>query len=351
MFDLVKTLTELPGPTGYEDPVQAWVARRWREQGLEVQRTRIGNVLARLGGRGPRLIIGAHADEISFRVKSIDDHGYLWLTSGRGRPEERPPEPMPLGHAAHIITDTGHVEGVFATATGHVLTRQQRAHYEGHAIDWLDFYVDVGARTRDEVERLGVHPGCPVINAVPTRRIGRNIVGKALDDRAGLAIMTVVADTVDRAGLKYDVWFASTVMEEIGLVGARSVVDGFDCGIIVEVGLAGDVPLVDPRQMPTRLGGGPILVHKDAGVHYSKDLTGALLRCARSAEIPIQHATFANFRSDGLEWIEAGVPTAMLAFPCRYTHSPYETADETDMTRMADLLGAFLTTSPGGRAG
>jgi putative aminopeptidase FrvX len=351
VFDLVKTLTELPGPTGYEDAVQEWLMHRWRAAGLEVQRTRIGNVLAHLGGHGPKLMIGAHADEISFRVKSIDDRGYLWLTSGRGRAEEGPPEPVPLGHAAHVLTSDGHVEGVFATVTGHVLTRRQRLHYEHHAIDWLDIYVDVGARTRDEVARMDIHPGCPVINAVPTRRIGRNIVGKALDDRAGLAIMTVLAERIDRGGLAYDVWFASTVMEEIGLVGARSIISGCDCGIIVEVGLAGDIPLVDPRQMPTRLGGGPILVHKDAGVPYSTDLTAALRRCAQAADIPVQHATFSNFRSDGLEWMLEGVPTAMLAFPCRYTHSPNETADETDLVGIADLLRAFLTTEPDGPAG
>lgn len=351
MFDLVKTLTELPGPSGYEDAVQDWVMHRWREQRLDVHRTKIGNVLGRLGGRGPKLLVGAHADEISFRVKSVDDRGYVWLTAGRGHGEERPPEPVPLGHPAHIMTERGAVEGVFAAISGHVMTRQQRARAERHALDWLEFFVDVGAASWDEVERMGIRPGCPVINAVPTRRIGRNIVGKALDDRAALAIMTVVADKVDRAGLKYDVWFASTVMEETGLIGARSVAGGFDLGLIVEVGLAGDVPLVDARQMPTRLGGGPVLVHKDAGVHYSKDITRAVQRCADAAQIHVQHAVFQNFRSDGLEWIEEGVPTAMVTFPCRYTHSPFETANEHDLTQIADLLGAFLTNEPHGLAG
>jgi tetrahedral aminopeptidase len=346
MFDLVKTLTELSGPTGYEDAVQNWLMRRWREQRLEVQRTKIGNVLAHLGGRGPKLLIGAHADEISFRVKSVDERGYVWLTAGRGYGEDRLPEPMPLGHRAEIMTDAGSVEGVFAVVSGHVMTRHQRARLERHGIDWLDFFVDVGAATRDEVERMGVHAGCPVINVVPTRRLGRNIVGKALDDRAALAIMTHLADTVDRAKLAYDVWFASTVMEETGLIGARSVAGGFDLGLVVEVGLAGDVPLVDPRQMPTRLGGGPILVHKDAGVHYTKEITRALAQCAQAAEIRVQHAIFQNFRSDGLEWVEEGIPTAMVTFPCRYTHSPNETADEHDLQQTAGLIAAFMTTAP-----
>jgi putative aminopeptidase FrvX len=346
MFDLIKTLTELPGPSGYEDAVQNWLARRWRDAGLEVRRTKIGNLLAHLGGRGPKLLIGAHADEISFRVKSVDERGYLWLTAGRGVGEQVRPEPVPLGLPAHIMTAHGIVEGVFAALTGHVLTRKQRAYYDRHGLDWRDFFVDIGVANRGDAERMGVHPGCPVMNAVSTRRIGGHIVGKALDDRAALAIMTMLAEQVDRDHLTYDVWFASTVMEESGLVGARSVIDGFDLGLILEVGLAGDVPLVDPREMPTHLGGGPILVHKDAGAYYSRDLINGLQRCAQSAAIPVQHAIFLNFRSDGLEWILEGVPAAMMAFPCRYTHSPYETADERDLEQMLALIRAFLSTAP-----
>jgi putative aminopeptidase FrvX len=346
LFDLVKTLTELAGPTGFEDPVQDWLARRWRDLGLAVQRTPIGNVMACLGGTGPRVLIGAHADEIAFRVKSVDAGGYLWLTSGRGMAEQRLPEPVPLGLVAHVFTTDRIVEGTFVTASGHVLTRQQRQHAESHAIDWLDFFVDVGARSRAEAEAMGIHPGCPVINAVSTRRSGGNIVGKAMDDRAGLAVMTALAERVDRSRLRYDVWFASTVQEEIGLVGARSVAAGFDLGLVVEVGLAGDIPLVDERSMPVRLGGGPILVHKDAQVTYSRAITLALARCAQTAQIPIQHATFQNFGSDGKEWIMEGVPTAMVAFPCRYTHSPYETVKEADLEALVEFLVAFLTSAP-----
>jgi len=344
MFELVKTLTELTGPTGDEGPVQDWVARAWRDRGLEVERTPIGNVVAHLGGRGPKLLIGAHADEICFRVKSVDEHGFVWLTAGRGLGEQRPPEPVPLGLVAEILTDAGTVRGTFATVTGHVMTRQQRARAASQGMDWADFYVDIGARSRSETEALGVHPGCPVVNAVATRREGRNIVGKAMDDRAALALMTVLADQADRARLQYDVWFVSTVMEEIGLIGARSVAAGFDLGLIVEVGLAGDIPLVDPRQMPVALGAGPVVVHKDVAVPYSKQPTRALVDCARTAGIPVQHAVFQNFSSDGREWIQEGVPTAMVAFPCRYTHSPYETVQESDLVETAALLRAFVTT-------
>ncbi len=349
MFELVKRLTELTGPTGYEDEVQAWVADAWRERGLRVERTPIGNLMARVGGTGPKLLIGAHADEICFRVKSVDEQGFVWLTAGRGMGEQRLPEPVPLGLVAEILTEAGVVRGTFVTVTGHVMTRQQRGRAERHGMDWMDFYVDIGARTRADAESLGVHPGCAVINAVTTRREGRNIVGKAMDDRAALAIMTAMLDGLDRSRLCYDVWLTSTVAEEIGLIGARSVAAGFDLGVIVEVGLAGDIPLVDRRQMPVSLGAGPIVVHKDMSLPYSAAPTRALIQVARAAGIPFQHAVFQNFASDGREWIQEGVPTAMVAFPCRYTHSPNETVDESDLARTVDLLRAFVTSRPDDR--
>src|SRR5579884_1802404 len=288
MFELVKRLTELTGPTGYEDEVQAWVADAWRERGLRVERTPIGNLMARVGGTGPKLLIGAHADEICFRVKSVDEQGFVWLTAGRGMGEQRLPEPVPLGLVAEILTEACVVRGTFVTVTGHVMTRQQRGRPERHGRDWMDFYVDIGARTRADAE-------------------------------------------------------------QIGLIGARSVAAGFDLGVIVEVGLAGDIPLVDRRQMPVSLGAGPIVVHKDMSLPYSAAPTRALIQVARAAGIPFQHAVFQNFASDGREWIQEGVPTAMVAFPCRYTHSPNETVDESDLARTVDLLRAFVTSRPDDR--
>jgi tetrahedral aminopeptidase len=68
-----------------------------------------------------------------------------------------------------------------------------------------------------------------------------------------------------------------------------------------------------------------------------------LIRRAAAADLPVQHAVFQNFASDGREWLQEGVPTAMVAFPCRYTHSPYETVDEADLEACVSLLSAFLT--------
>src|SRR6187551_1670215 len=79
VYELVKTLCELPGPVGHEDAAQDWIADRWAVFCPDVRRTRVDNVIAHVGGNGKRLVITAHADEICFMVKSISDDGFLHI--------------------------------------------------------------------------------------------------------------------------------------------------------------------------------------------------------------------------------------------------------------------------------
>jgi putative aminopeptidase FrvX len=339
----VVTLTEMIGPTGHEDEVQDWLEARWAAGGCETHRSAVGNLFARVGGRGPKLLIAAHADEICLRVKSITDDGHLWLTPGAGGGEMNPPNGTYLAQPCVVVTPDGRVPGVVGAATGHVMKKHQREAQLG----WDDIFLDIGARGRDEAMGWGVHAGAPVVLDVPTRRVGANLVGKAMDDRAALAQMTRLLDLLDPAELPYELWFASTVQEEIGLVGASSVT-GFDAAIALEVGLAGDIPTVGLDHIPVRLGAGPIVGHKDGVVAYDVRLTRRLTAAAERAGIAVQHLVFQNFGSDGRAFMGNGVPSALLAYPTRYTHSPVETVDERDLLAMVRLLQAFVTERPSG---
>jgi tetrahedral aminopeptidase len=224
VFELVKELTELPGPTGHEDAVQDWIERRWGEFAQDVRRTRVNNVLARVGGTGRRLLLVAHADEICLMVKSVSDEGFLHLWPYYSDQLGRPPRWFtPLNQPALVLSSAGAVPGVFATASGHVVggRNSQKDQFE-----WNDWFVDIGARTWADVETLGIGPGARVIWNPPTRRIGSNVTGKAMDDRAALAIATAVGERLaTHEGLPFEFWLASTVQEENGLLGAASLVD------------------------------------------------------------------------------------------------------------------------------
>lgn len=344
MYELLKTLCEAPGPGGDEGHVQDLLAERWapRVESLEVDS--IGNLVAQVGGEGPRLLIAAHADEVCFVVKHISDDGFVWIASGqrdtKQRPSLRSPYFLPWGHPALILTHEGPVDGLFATLTGHVLESDQRAKTE---FDWNDIFIDIGASDRIAVEEQGVRVGDRVIWNPPIRRFGSLVYGKAMDDRVGLAIMDRLLDVLDMDCLAYDLVFASTVQEELGLVGAGAVADDVECDLVIalDVGLAGDVPAVDPRTVSARLGAGPTIVHKDLYA-YSRSFSLELMEAGESAGVPVQSAVFGVYGSDAGAFTRAGLKAALVAVPTRYTHSPFEMVHLGDVEQTVDLLKRFL---------
>ena len=154
-----------------------------------------------------------------------------------------------------------------------------------------------------------------------TRRIGSNITGKAMDDRAALAIAAVGEKLAASEELPFDFWLASTVQEENGLLGAASLADemSFDYAIALDR-LTGDIPGPDKRDFPSCLGAGPVVVYQDARCHYSRRLSDRLIDIAKSQPIPIpvQRAVFQNYGSDGAAtaarvlrpaFVQPGTPT------------------------------------------
>jgi tetrahedral aminopeptidase len=348
LFALLQELTELPGPIGHEDAVQDWLVADWGTRTARVERTRVNNVVAHVGGSGPRLLIQAHADEICLMVKSISPDGFIHVAMwNAGSPDAPPRWLFAIGQPALVLGGHGPVPGLFATASGHVVSSRKR---EAKVFEWNDWFVDVGAASAAEVRELGIRPGCRAIWNPPTRYLGSGprIYGKAMDDRGGLAIICALLDAIAVEDLTYILSVASTVQEETGLVGAASLIDhaDFDLAIALDVGLCGDVPGVDRLDVSPALGAGPTIVYKDSGVHYSRRLSDHLLDLAAVHDIPAQPAIFQNFASDGEAFIRRGVDTALIAFPTRYTHSPFETVDERDLAHCVQLLAGFVTSAP-----
>ncbi len=343
-FEMMRELMELPGPTGQEKRVMSWLRERWSRHADRVWTAKGGNLFAHVGGNGPRLLVEGHADEISFIVRSIDDRGFIWLGSGQV-PRSDVAKRYPIGQPALIVGRDSLTEGLFASTTGHILTERHRRKEQ---LDFYDVFVDIGASSREEVLARGIHPGAGVIWNPTTKRIGDRVIGKAVDDRFALAIMTLLLEELDPATLPYDLYFAATTQEEIGLVGAdslRSEVDA-DLAIALDNGPVGDIPTVDRRDLPTRLGGGPALVHKDGRAHYSEDVVWRIADVAEKAGIPIQHCVWEFFGSDGDSLIQQGIPTGLIGLSTRYTHSPFEMYDLNDFDMALDLVRAFVTSAP-----
>lgn len=344
VVDTLLDLMALPAPSGQEEPVLAWCRDTWASLGATVEVSPIGNVLAHVPGNGPRLLLQGHADEISFIVRSIDERGFVWLVDGQGSRRQFQNR-YPVGHSALILARNAQVPGVFASPTGHILSARDDA--PAASPDTAStVFVDIGASSREEAIALGVHPGAGVIWNPPTQRFGHRFVGKAIDNRVSLALMTHLIDEIAPGDLAYDLTIAATVQEEIGLVGATSLgtPNRFDLAIAIDNGPIADYPGTNQNELPVQLGGGPTIVYKDSMVHYDRRVVARLEDIAASNHITVQPGVYQGFGSDGVALMRSGVPTALLAVSTRYTHSPFEMGDARDVEATLTLLKAFVTT-------
>jgi tetrahedral aminopeptidase len=338
-MDVAELLVELcavPAPSGAEGELADLLHERWAPRCAELRRDPTGNIVARVGGSGPRVLLQAHMDQVGYVVRHVTDDGFVLLDTAQGDRRTGPERRHPVGQPVRVLTRGGSwLEGILVASSGHVLTAKQR---ETHELAFNDFWVELGM-SRAAILNAGVHVGAPVIFSAPARRVGELLIGPAMDNRVGLALMDALIDTPDTL---CELWLAATTQEENGLHGARALIreQRFDAAIALDVGLAGDIPAVEEREYGTELGAGPIVVHRDTGIIYDRLLTQHLL----SLGVPAQDGLFAGYGSDGLALAEAGSPTALVTVATRYTHTAFETIDPRDLDTTAALLRAFLTT-------
>jgi endoglucanase len=351
-MDLVALLSELcavPAPSGAEAELADLLHGRWSRTCQDVRRDATGNLIARVGGSGPRVLVQAHMDQVGYIVRHVTDDGFLLLDGSQGDRRTGPERRHPVGQPVKVLDrGGGWTDGLLAAASGHVLTAEQR---EEHRLGYDDFWVELGLPDRAAVAGRGIHVGSPVVFSAAVRRVGELLAGPSMDNRAGLAIMDALVDAADARELQCELWLAATVQEENGLHGARAFAQAerFDAAIALDVGLVGDIPAVKEREHPARLGAGPIAVHRDSGIVYDRILTQHLLGLAREIGIAAQDGLFAGYGSDGLALAELGWPTALLTIPTRYTHTAFETVHPRDLDATLALVHALVTTALPGR--
>src|SRR6478735_4197562 len=194
LTEVLAEFCAVPAPSGAESGLADLLQRRWSERGAEVRRDPVGNLLARVGGSGPRVLVQAHMDQVGYVVRFITDDGYVLLDGSQGDRRNGPERRHPIGQPVRVLLrDGAWLDGLIAASSGHVLTAAQR---DEHRLGYDDFWVEVGLDSRDAVQAAGVHVGSPVVFSAPVRTIGELLIGPAMDNRVGLAVMDAVLDAV-----------------------------------------------------------------------------------------------------------------------------------------------------------
>jgi endoglucanase len=211
-------------------------------------------------------------------------------------------------------------------------------------------FLDVGAASREDVEKMGIRPGdgiAPMSSflALPNGRYA----GKAWDDRVGLGVMIAASRRIraENIALRTPIVWVATTQEEIGLRGAQTAVQKArpDLGISIEAGVSADYPAITPTQAQERLGGGPGIFLLDSTMIPNRKLRDFFFDVAQQSKIPLQPNVLTGYGEDGAEIqrFDSGRPVVNMTVPTRYLHSHTGVIQRGDFDRAVDLLVQVLT--------
>jgi putative aminopeptidase FrvX len=336
---LLGELADAPGPPGFEEAVRAVMVRELKPLADKVSYDGVGSVIAQHGSSGPKVMLDAHMDELGGVVRRVTPTGYLSMQMLGGWLDQALPDQRWI-----IIGKKGPVHAVTGIRDIHVVPADERS--KVYPRDTL--YLDVGAKTPAEVAALGLSPGDPVVPDSPFTVMGKGdrYLGKAWDDRVGLAVIIEALRRLRSTGHPNQLFVVATVQEEVGLRGARTSADLIkpDVGIAIEGGITGDSPGRNPEETQAVLGGGPGIFLYDSSTLPNRKFVRLVDQTAQGARIPLQHDLVQGYGDDSaaIQATNGGVPTVNLVVPARYTHAHNGIIDRADFDRMVDLVVALI---------
>ncbi len=331
---LLQELTEAHGVSGYEAETRSLV-RRYVEPLGDIEQDRIGSLVCRQGEAGPRVMLAGHMDEVGFMIQHVTKEGFLKFHPLGGWWDQ-----VLLGQRVIVKTHKGNLPGVIGAKPPHMLSADERK----KVVEKKDMYIDIGATSKEEVEEAGVRLGDPAVpdTAFQVMANGKSYMGKAFDDRVGVALMIDTLRHFSKAQHPNTLYGVATVMEEVGTRGAKTSVEMVDpdVAIILESDICGDVPGIKPEESDIKLGAGPSLLLLDARMIPNLALRDLVIETADELGIPLQFSTMLGGATDGsqIHLHRTGVPTVVLGVPARHIHSHASIIHRDDYDNALKLL-------------
>mgnify|MGYP000846262301 CR=1 FL=1 len=344
LLDLLKDLSEAHGPTGFEGPVRDIMHRKLEPLSKKISTDGLGSLIAQLEPNpgAPTVMLSAHMDEVGMMVRFITEEGFIRFQTLGGWLDQ-----ALIGQRWQISTSEGIVNGITGIKTPHVMTSDER----GRVFKKENLFIDVGAEDKaDAEERLGIKPGDPISPHSRFEKLNGSsiLLGKAWDDRAGLAVMVGVMENAHTMKLPSNLVAVSTVQEEVGLRGAHtsSEIVKPDIGINLESGVAGDYPGISEYEAQEKLGWGPAIFLHDSSMLPNLKLRDLVKKTADDLSIPLQYNVLSGYGEDGAEMQKShgGSPVVNITVPTRYLHSHNSLIDYNDVLKAIELVTALVKT-------
>lgn len=281
-----------------------------------------------------KVVIEAHADEISWYVSYITEDGFIYVKRNGGSDHMIAPSKR-----VNIHTKNGFVPAVFGWPAIHT-----RADKNKPEINLESIFLDCGAKNKKEVLEMGIHVGSVITYQDEfTILNNRYAVGRALDNRAGGMVIALVAKMLKEGKnkLPFGLYIVNAVQEEVGLRGAEMITQTIKPNVAIVTDVAHDTntPMINKKlEGDFKCGDGPILTYGPA-VHNK--LLNLIIDTAEKNSIPFQRDAAARATgtdTDAFAFSNGGVPSALISFPLRYMHTTVEMVELTDMENAAKLI-------------
>lgn len=349
-LELLQTLSEAFGPSGCESEVRA-ILSAWVKPFCDAMETdALGNLLVYYGKSADsaapsrvKLMLSAHMDEVGIMVTAATEEGLLRVDEVGGIDAR-----VLCGKRVRLLMPDGMRDGVILEKPIHLQEKEERE----TVCEIPDLYLDVGAKT--EKEALSLAP-IGTFGTFDSRMLflgDTKIACKALDDRAGCAILCEVLQALHQSGKRPDfqICFAFTVREEVGLSGAKVAANRLkpEYAVILETTAVADLHGVPSEKKVAVQGEGGVLSLADRSTVYPEAWVHFLMDTAKARDIPCQYKRYVSGGNDAahIQRSQNGVQVAALSAPSRYLHSAANVLDHRDLTAMRDLVLALIAALP-----
>lgn len=329
MDALICNLSNMLSPVGQEQFLRDYIAEAIRPYVDDIRTDALGNLIARRRGKDPsqRLMLSAHMDEVGVMVTHIDDDGFLRFEPLGGLQPH-----MLLGQRFRFHNGT--VGSVGAERLDHIKDLQMRR-----------MFLDIGARSGDEA-RAKVRIGdAACFDQAAVLASDRRVIGKALDNRAGCAVLIQALQRIDEPAC--DLVAVFSTQEEVGARGAGPAAYAIEptMAVALDVTPCGGTPKGDT--LPVRMGDGAAIKVKDRSLLAHPLVKDHLTRLATEATIAYQYEVLPYGGTDAgaIHLSRSGVPTGVISIPCRYLHSPAEMVDLDDLEACVALTSRLIETN------
>ena len=331
-----KLLAGLVGQYGVstaETPVREFIARQlpaWAKPKVD----QAGNLTLTFGQGKRHLVFVAHMDEVGFMVDSIRPDGRLVLSLKGGA--------FPwLWEAQPAVLHTSGQADIAAVF-------EPRPNYMQATKSTLSAPLTVfaGFTTARQAQTAGIRPGSSTVTMPKQLRpLGpQRAAARGLDDRVGCAALLLSLAKLDPAKLPCRVTYVWSVAEEIGLLGSAFAAQQLqDASVVypIDTFVSSDAPQESRAFGYCPLGQGAVIRVLENPNFVPRSLVREVHALADRHQIPIQEGMTAG-GTDGLEFLNYGIPSVPLSWPGRYSHSPVEVLDYRDMDSLVRLLRVLM---------